>query len=98
VGTSCATLLAAPHGLLAQVNLRMVVRAQCTHGLKLCPGENQQAPEVVLVELFDRVEQIAVEGHQATESGANNLVTVRRSVSVQPCGGVIRSEWLAQSG
>lgn len=98
VRTSRAALLAAPHRLLAQVNLGMVVRAQCTGGLKLCPGENQQAPEVVLVEFFDRVEQIAIERHQATESGANNLVTVRRSVSVQPCGGVIRSEWLAQSG
>ncbi len=76
----------------------MVVRAQSAHGLKLCPRENQQAPEVVLVEFFDRIEQITVEGHQATESGANNLVTVRRSVRVQPCGGVIRSEWLAQSG
>jgi hypothetical protein len=49
-------LLAAPHGLLAQVNLGMVARAQCTDGLKLCPGENQQAPQVVLVELFDRVQ------------------------------------------
>jgi hypothetical protein len=45
----------------------------------------------VLVEIFDRVEQIAVQGHQATDSGANNLVTVRRSVRVHPIGGLMRS-------
>jgi hypothetical protein len=45
----------------------------------------------VLVEISDRIEKIAVEGHQATESGANNRVTVRRSVSVHPRGGIMRS-------
>jgi hypothetical protein len=47
----------------------------------------------VIIEIFDRIQQIAVEGHQATESGANNLVDLRRSVKVQPWGGDIRSAW-----
>ena len=38
----------------------------------------------MIVEFFDRIEEVAVEGHQATDSGANNLVVVRRSVRVHP--------------
>ena len=50
----------------------------------------------MIVEFFDRIEEVAVEGHQATDSGTNNLVVVRRSVRVHPWGGVILSAWLAQ--
>lgn len=38
----------------------------------------------MVVEVSDRIEEITVECHQATDSGANNLVVVRRSVRVHP--------------
>jgi hypothetical protein len=43
-----------------------------------------QPAQLVVVEFLDRIEKVAVQGHQATESGANNLVVVRRSVRVHP--------------
>jgi hypothetical protein len=52
--------------------------------LELGAGEDEEASKVVLVELADCVEQVAVEGHQATDRGANSRVTVRRSVRVHP--------------
>jgi hypothetical protein len=54
-------------------------------------GEDEKATKVVFVEFPDRVQQVAVQGHQATESGAKSRLTVRRSVRVHPCGGIIRS-------
>lgn len=69
----------------------MVVAAEGTGALKLGAGQYEKTTKVVLVEIFDRIQQIAVEGHQATESGANNRVTVRRSVRVHPSGGIMRS-------
>jgi hypothetical protein len=77
--------------LLAEFHLGVIVRCQCTGSLQLRPGQDEKTAKVVLVQIPDRVQQIAVESHQATESGANNRVTVRRSVKVQPCGGIIRS-------
>jgi hypothetical protein len=68
-----------------------MVVAEGTRALQLSAGQDQEPTEIVLVEIFDRVEQIAVEGHQATESGAKSRVTVRRSVSVHPSGGIMRS-------
>ena len=59
--------------------------------LQLRSCEHLQTSETMFIELFDRVEQVAVYGHQATWTGANSRVTVLRSVSVHPCGGVIRS-------
>lgn len=73
------------------MDFRVVVGAEGTRALQLRPGQDQKSPEIMLVEIFDRIQKIAVEGHQATESGANNLVTVRRSVSVHPRGGIMRS-------
>ena len=55
-------------------------------------GEHLETAKAVFVEVFYRVKQIAVEGHQATWTGAKSGVTVRRSVRVHPYGGVIRSE------
>lgn len=69
----------------------MVIR-DGTFALQLCPGEDEKPTKIVLIEFFDRIQQVAVEGHQATDSGAKRRVTVLRSVRVQPCGGVIRSE------
>jgi len=69
----------------------VVVHAESTRALELSPGQNEEPTEIVLVEIFDRIEQITVEGHQATESGANSRVTVRRSVNVHPRGGIMRS-------
>ncbi len=88
---SGAARLAATHRLLAEVDFGVVVGAESTRALELRPGQNEKPTKIVLVEVFDRVEQIAVEGHQATESGANNRVTVRRSVNVHPRGGIMRS-------
>jgi hypothetical protein len=45
------------------MDLRVVLPRERSRPVKLCPGQDQQATEVVLVEIFDRVEQIAVEGH-----------------------------------
>ena len=93
-----ASRLAAPDALPAQPHLGMILLAQGTGPLQLGAGEDEQTPEVVLVEIPDRVQQIPVEGHQATESGANSRVTVRRSVRVQPRGGIMRSAWLEHIG
>jgi hypothetical protein len=76
------------------MNLGMVLPRKRPGAVQLSTGEDEEAAEVVLVEIPDCVEQIAVEGHQegyATESGANSLVTVRRSVRVHPSGGIMRS-------
>jgi hypothetical protein len=75
----------------------MIVAGQCPQTLQMGTGQDQQSAEIVLVEILDRVQQIAVKGHQATESGAKSRVTVRRSVSVQPWGGIMRSAWSAQN-
>ena len=86
-----APWLPAPDTLLAQLHLGMILCGQSSRPLKLCPGQDEKTAKVVLVQIPDRVQQVAVEGHQATESGANSRVTVRRSVRVQPCGGIILS-------
>jgi len=59
--------------------------------LELGPGQDEKTTQIVLVEILDRIQQIAVESHQATESGAKSRVTVRRSVRVHPNGGIMRS-------
>ena len=91
MGTPGATRLPASHRLLPEMHFGVVVRAEGTRALKLGAGQDQQTTKIVLVEIFDRIEEIAVEGHQATESGANSRVTVRRSVNVHPRGGIMRS-------
>jgi len=69
----------------------MVFSGESARLLELGPGEDEKASQVVLVQILDRVEKIAVDGHQATDNGANSRVTVRRSVRVHPWGGIIRS-------
>ncbi len=83
--------LAAPNRLFAEPYSWMVVGAQSAGLLELGPGEDEEASQVMLVQILDRVEKIAVDGHQATDNGANSRVTVRRSVRVHPWGGIIRS-------
>jgi len=77
------------------MNLRMALGGESAGALELGPGQDEETTKVVLVQVLDRIEEIAVEGHQATESGANSRVTVRRSVSVHPRGGIILSAWSA---
>lgn len=91
-----ATHLPATDFLLTEMHFRFDFGIHRTRPLELSPGEYVESAQLVVVEFFDRIEEVAVEGHQATESGANNLVVVRRSVRVHPWGGVIRSAWLAQ--
>jgi hypothetical protein len=45
------------------MDLRVILPLERSRPVKLCPGQDQQTTKVVLVEIFDRVEQIAVEGH-----------------------------------
>jgi hypothetical protein len=66
------------------MHLGMVFSLEGAASMELGAGEDQESAQVVLVEVLDRVQQIAVERHQATERGANSRVTVRRSVKVQP--------------
>src|SRR3990170_8733988 len=91
MGTSGATGLPTSDSLLAEAHLGMIVGDECAGPLQLGPGKDQEASQIMLIEVFDRVEQIAVKCHHATDNGAKSLVTVRRSVRVQPCGGIIRS-------
>lgn len=86
-----AARLATSNHLLPETHLWFGSGFHDSAPLQLGLGQYAKTSEVVFVEFLDRVEQIAVERHQATWTGANSLVTVRRSVSVQPWGGVIRS-------
>jgi hypothetical protein len=63
VGASSAARLAASHRLLAEVDFGVVVGAESARALELRPGQNEEPTEIVFVQVFDRVEQIAVEGH-----------------------------------
>jgi hypothetical protein len=92
-----ATRFAASHLLLAKVYLRLLILGEGPGAVELRLGEDHEAAQLMVVEIPDRIQQIAVEGHQATERGANSLVVDRRSVSVQPWGGVIRSAWFEHS-
>lgn len=92
-----AAPLPASNTLLTKMDGGLGLDRETAATLQLGPGQNHESSQLVVVEVFDRVEQIAVERHYATESGANSLVERRRSVSVQPWGGVMRSAWLAQS-
>jgi hypothetical protein len=91
-----ASGLSASNRLFTQPNPGMIFSGQSARLLQLGPSEDEKAPQVVLVEILDRVEKIAVESHHATDNGANSRVTVRLSVRVHPWGGIIRSAWSAQ--
>ncbi len=84
MGAPGAARLATANRLLTKVDLGMVIGLQSTGSLQLSSGQDQQPAEVVLIHFPDRVEEIAVQGHQATDNGANSRVTVRRSVRVHP--------------
>lgn len=79
------------------MHLRLAIRVDGARAVELSSGEDMKAAQLMIVEVSHRIEKITVESHQATDNGANNLLVVRRSVKVQPCGGVMRSAWLAQS-
>ena len=72
------------HLLLSEVHLWLNVVGKVARALQLSFGEDQETSELMAVEIFDRIEQIAVEGHQATDRGAKSLRVVRRSVRVHP--------------
>jgi hypothetical protein len=63
VGACGATLLAAFDHLLAQPHPGPILGGDHPVTLELGPGKDEQPAQVVLVEISDRVEQIAVKGH-----------------------------------
>jgi hypothetical protein len=78
------------------MDLWFALRVDGARAVELGPGENVKTAELMVVKVSYRIEEITVQSHQATDNGANSLLVVRRSVRVHPCGGVIRSAWLAQ--
>ena len=92
---SGAARLPTSHRLLPHMDPGMPFGAESARPLKLGTSQDEKTAEVMLVELLDRIQQVAVQSHQATESGAKSRVTVRRSVNVHPNGGIIRSAWSA---
>ena len=63
MGTSSAARLPTSHSLLAEMDFRVIVGAEGTRALELSPGQNEEPTQIVFVEIFDRIEQIAVKGH-----------------------------------
>jgi hypothetical protein len=59
-----AALFSASHRLLAEMYLGMIFSRQGPGPVQLGPGKDEKTPQIVLVEILDRIEQIAVEGHQ----------------------------------
>jgi hypothetical protein len=45
------------------VDLRLLGFRRSPERIEPCPGEDQEAAKVVVVEILDGVEEIAVEGH-----------------------------------
>jgi len=64
VGTFRAISLATPDHLLTHADLGLMARIDCSASLELCAREYLETPQTVFVEIFHRVEKIAVEGHQ----------------------------------
>ncbi len=85
--------LAALDPLASKPHLRLTAGNGRACPLQTGAGQHQETPELMLIEIPHRVEEIAIEGHgsYATSRGANNRVIFLRSVSVQASGGVIRS-------
>ncbi len=73
-----------------------------THSSSLKVGlrQNQQPTQLMLIKISNIVKQVSVKTHDsyATSAGANNRTVLRRSVNVQPIGGVSRSAWIPQTG
>ena len=63
MGAGGATLLAAFDHLLAKPHLGPILGGNYSVTLELGPGKDEQSAEVVLVEVSNRVEQVAVKGH-----------------------------------
>jgi len=61
-----ATRLATADRLLAEMDLGMVVSVQGARSVQLRPGQDEQAAQIVLIEVLDRIEQVAIEGHRGT--------------------------------
>lgn len=97
VGALGAIALATADLLLAEADRRVVPGSDRPGPLKLGAGEDLEPSQIMFVEVLDRIEQVAVESHQATLTGAKSRFTVRRSVRVHPNGGVILSAWSAHS-
>ena len=62
VRASCAAFLAAFDHLLAKPHPGPIFRANDSLTFKLSTSKDQKAAEIVLIEVLDRVQQIAVEG------------------------------------
>lgn len=61
-----ATLLPTANHLVAEAHPRLTPGVNRPVPLQLGPGQDLEASQVMTVEFFDRVEEIAVQGHQAT--------------------------------
>jgi hypothetical protein len=48
------------------MDLGMVVSVQGARSVQLRPGQDEQAAQIVLIEVLDRIEQVAIEGHRGT--------------------------------
>ena len=89
--TGTAGSLSAADHLPAQTHLRLTP-LDSARTFQSSPGQDQEATELMLVEVSDRVDEVAVEPHlQATSRGANSRLRDRRSVRVHPSGGARRS-------
>ncbi len=63
MGAGGTALLSALDHLFAKTHLRPVLGADHALAFELGAGEDQETAEVVLVEVSDRVEEVAVERH-----------------------------------
>lgn len=58
-----AAVLSTPDHLLTQADVGISGGVDGARSLQLGPGENLKTTQTMLVQVFDRIDQIAVEGH-----------------------------------
>ena len=63
MGAGCAAFLAALDHLFAKSHPGSIFRSNHSLAFELGASEDQEPTEIVLVQVSDRVEEIAVEGH-----------------------------------
>jgi len=75
VRATCTGGLAAPDPLAAQAHV--LAGGHGARRLEAGTSEDHETLQLVRIELLDRVQQVAVDGHYATSSGANRRTVVR---------------------
>lgn len=83
MGTFRAISLATPDHLLTHADLGLMARLRDSASLQLGAREYLETPQTVFVEIFHRVEKIAVEGHLRWATGSPLLGHMNRGE--QPC-------------